>query len=235
MHIAVHSSDADALRERAWGLGRPLFDKLECEHLLERIERQTPTAPATGVTAITGGAPLAQKTELICSLCRYGIVSCKKPKPDRCPMCGGSVWADPPVRVRRMSALSGSTGRRRSWRSRTPWNSGAIAARSKAAAFSHRSTAQCDRPEHAIASSAEAANATNQPVTPPWMRTPSARPSNRSSRVCITAIIPVRTTCERMIAKRDVGAARKMVDHVGKLERGLRSRGRLATVGVASR
>lgn len=51
---------------------------------------------------ITGGAPPAQRTELICSLCGYGIVSCKEP--DRCPMCGGNAWADPPVRKRRASA-----------------------------------------------------------------------------------------------------------------------------------
>jgi rubrerythrin len=48
---------------------------------------------------ITGGAPLAQRRELICSLCGYGIVRCKGP--NRCPMCGGNAWGDPPLRIRR--------------------------------------------------------------------------------------------------------------------------------------
>ncbi|HEV8249989.1 MAG TPA: response regulator [Gaiellaceae bacterium] len=101
MQIALHSSDPDALRVRASGLGLPLFDKLEFEHLVAWVERHAAHSARDRET-ITGGAALAQKSELICSLCGYGIVSCKTP--DRCPMCGGSAWADPPVRMRRASA-----------------------------------------------------------------------------------------------------------------------------------
>jgi CheY-like chemotaxis protein len=47
MQIALHSSDPDALRERASGLGLPLFDKLECEQLLDWVEQQAAES-ATG-------------------------------------------------------------------------------------------------------------------------------------------------------------------------------------------
>lgn len=40
MRIALHSSDPDALRERAIGLGLPLFDKIQFEGLLGWVEGQ---------------------------------------------------------------------------------------------------------------------------------------------------------------------------------------------------
>jgi hypothetical protein len=67
----------------------------------------------------------------------------------------------------------------------------------------------CERPANAIARRAAAPSTTSHPAMPPCTRTPSARPSDRSRSAWITAMIPARTTCERMIASLEAGAARK--------------------------
>ncbi|MDQ3867815.1 MAG: response regulator [Actinomycetota bacterium] len=102
MKIALHSSDPEALRQRASGLGLPLFHKLEFERLVEWVERQAAeSAPAPDATA--RGAAFAEKTERVCSVCGYGIVACTQP--ERCPMCGRSgAWTDPPVHTSRTAA-----------------------------------------------------------------------------------------------------------------------------------
>jgi CheY-like chemotaxis protein len=98
IQVALQSSDPDAFRERPSGLGLPLFDKLDFEQLLDWVERQAAAgAPQLGDHRLRRS--IRQKTELICSLCGYGIVSLKEP--ERCPMCGASAaWAAPPHRLR---------------------------------------------------------------------------------------------------------------------------------------
>jgi CheY-like chemotaxis protein len=95
MRIALQSSDPAALRDRASGLGLPLFNKVEFERLVDWVERQAADRQRSG-----GGAWFAQRMELVCSFCGYGIVSCRPPY--RCPMCGRSAaWAEPPARMSR--------------------------------------------------------------------------------------------------------------------------------------
>jgi hypothetical protein len=103
MKIALHSSDPVLLRQRASGLGLPLFDKLECEQLMEWVEQEV---AGYAVDREKGArvTPVAQRTELVCSLCGYGIVS--REHPDRCPMCGGrAAWAAPSGSMSRRAAL----------------------------------------------------------------------------------------------------------------------------------
>ena len=66
-----------------------------------------------------------------------------------------------------------------------------------------------EKPENTIASSADAAQTTSQPSRPPCTRTPSASPTSRRISAWRTAVMPARATCERTIARRDAGAARK--------------------------
>jgi CheY-like chemotaxis protein len=100
--IALHSSDPELLRERAAGLGLPLFDKLDFDRLLTWLERQTEEASAArGKGAV---ARMAPKLDLCCSLCGYGIVT--RLPPARCPMCGGAPeWAEPLGWASRRAAL----------------------------------------------------------------------------------------------------------------------------------
>jgi CheY-like chemotaxis protein len=89
--IALQSSDPESLRERADGLGFPVFDKLDFDHVVEWIERQVTIA----ISADTKGrvSPLAPKLDRNCSLCGYGVVS--RDPPGRCPMCNrAAVWID---------------------------------------------------------------------------------------------------------------------------------------------
>ena len=98
--IALHSADPDSLRQRADGLELPLFDKADAEELLAWVERQR-SAPRMSERPDGGRVtPLAPKVERCCPACGYGIV-CRIP-PERCPMCGGVRWGDPPTwRTRR--------------------------------------------------------------------------------------------------------------------------------------
>jgi CheY-like chemotaxis protein/predicted RNA-binding Zn-ribbon protein involved in translation (DUF1610 family) len=96
--VALHSSDLDALRERAADLRVPLFDKLELERLIEWVERQADAwraiAQVAGDAAV---APFARRLDFSCSLCGYGIVSSEPP--ERCPMCGSAaIWDAAPSR-----------------------------------------------------------------------------------------------------------------------------------------
>jgi CheY-like chemotaxis protein len=93
MRIALHSSDPKGLRERAGGLGFPLFDKFECERLVHWLEAQARTCrPCVEETGAAVSA-LARRRDLTCSVCGYGIVS-RKP-PERCPMCHvDAVWRE---------------------------------------------------------------------------------------------------------------------------------------------
>ena len=50
MQIALHSSDPDLLRDRASGLGLPLFDKAEFERLLDWVEQAANSALDSPVT-----------------------------------------------------------------------------------------------------------------------------------------------------------------------------------------
>ena len=50
---------------------------------------------------------------------------------------------------------------------------------------------------------------TSQPSTPVCTRTPSAKATTRMITAWIAAVSAERTICERTIAKRDAGAARK--------------------------
>jgi CheY-like chemotaxis protein len=95
--IALHSSDPERLRRRAEALDLPLFDKLDFDRLLE------------WVAATVGGgdaarAPTAEKRDLCCTLCGYGIVS--RALPARCPMCGGDArWTQPAAWSSRRASL----------------------------------------------------------------------------------------------------------------------------------
>ncbi|OAI55338.1 hypothetical protein AYO48_03830 [Gaiella sp. SCGC AG-212-M14] len=91
MRIALRSSDPDHhLRARAGGLGLPLFNKLECECLVHWVEAQ---ARSCGPRVDETVSPLAQRLDLSCSMCGYGIVS-RKP-PERCPMCHvDAAWTE---------------------------------------------------------------------------------------------------------------------------------------------
>ena len=60
----------------------------------------------------------------------------------------------------------------------------------------------------------DAAKTTSQPSAPPCTRTPSASPTSSRISAWSTAMMPARTTCERMIAKRDAGRGEEAVDHV---------------------
>jgi hypothetical protein len=93
----------DALRERASGLGLPLFDKLEFERLLDWVERQA-AAGAPRPKTVACGAPFDRRRSSS-ARCGYGIVSSKEP--DHCPMCGESAaWAAPPLRLRAWTTAS---------------------------------------------------------------------------------------------------------------------------------
>jgi CheY-like chemotaxis protein len=85
LKIALYSSDAELLRQRAAGLELPLFDKFDLDRLLEWVERQ-----ATDASAVCDddrqAASEALRGDLCCSECGYGIVS--RTLPTRCPMCG---------------------------------------------------------------------------------------------------------------------------------------------------
>lgn len=107
--IALHSADPDSLRQRAAGLDLPLFDKADAEGLLAWVERQA-TAPRIAERRGRGRVTsLVRKVELCCPTCGYGIV-CRRP-PDRCPMCGGARWVDPPAwRTRRAGRLERFAG-----------------------------------------------------------------------------------------------------------------------------
>jgi CheY-like chemotaxis protein len=92
MRIALQSSDPDRLRGRAAGLGLPLFDKLECERLVDWVEAQA-LSYGPGVDE-TVAAVSALRPDLTCSMCGYGIVS-RRP-PERCPMCHvEAAWMEP--------------------------------------------------------------------------------------------------------------------------------------------
>jgi len=90
LRIALHSSDPELLRQRAAGLELPLFDKADFDRLVDWVERQAKEACAAenGHAPV---APIAQKVDLCCSMCGYGIVC--RTTPARCPMCGGEgTW-----------------------------------------------------------------------------------------------------------------------------------------------
>ena len=103
MRIALRSSDPDHLRARSGGLGLPLFDKLECERLVHWVEAQ---ARSCGPRVDETVSALAQRLDLSCSMCGYGIVS-RKP-PERCPMCHvDAAWTESRSRPARKTAAYG--------------------------------------------------------------------------------------------------------------------------------
>jgi CheY-like chemotaxis protein len=102
--IALHSSDRELFRERAAGLGLPLFDKVDFERLREWVERQATETCATGVSGSGRVTPMAAKVDLCCPVCGYGIV-CRTP-PGRCRMCGGEAgWSEPRGRTPRRATV----------------------------------------------------------------------------------------------------------------------------------
>ncbi len=102
--IALHSSDPELLRQRAAGLGLPLFDKVDVERLRDWVERQATETCATGGSRSGRVTPMAAKVDLCCPVCGYGIV-CRTP-PGRCPMCGGEAgWSEPRGRRVRRAAI----------------------------------------------------------------------------------------------------------------------------------
>jgi CheY-like chemotaxis protein len=110
MRIALQSSDPDSLRAHAGGLRLPLFDKLECEHLVHWVEAQARSCgPRVDETAAAVSA-FARRLDLTCSTCGYGIVS-RKP-PERCPMCHvDAAWIEPrSLPARKTAALGRSAG-----------------------------------------------------------------------------------------------------------------------------
>lgn len=93
MRIALQSSDPDDLRARAGGLGLSLFDKLECERLVQWVEMQARSCGPCAEETVAEVSALARRRDLICSLCGYGVVS-RKP-PERCPMCHvAAAWTE---------------------------------------------------------------------------------------------------------------------------------------------
>jgi CheY-like chemotaxis protein len=102
--IALHSSDPELLRERAAGLGLPLFDKVDFERLREWVGRQATETCAAGASGSGRVTAMAAKADLCCSVCGYGIV-CRTP-PGRCPMCGGEAgWSEPRGRTPRRATV----------------------------------------------------------------------------------------------------------------------------------
>jgi CheY-like chemotaxis protein len=102
--IALHSADPELLRQRAFGLELPLFDKLDSEPLREWVERQATELRTSGQSESGRVALLAPKVDLYCSVCCYGIVR-RKP-PQRCPMCGGVArWSESAGRNARRAVL----------------------------------------------------------------------------------------------------------------------------------
>ena len=102
--IALHSSDPELLRQRAADLGLPLFDKVDFERLRDWVERQATETCATGATGSRLVTPMADKVDLCCPVCGYGIV-CRTP-PGRCPMCGGEAgWSEPRGRTPRRATV----------------------------------------------------------------------------------------------------------------------------------
>lgn len=85
--VALHSSDPDALRDRARELDFAVFDKVDVDGLAawlaaELERRQPPCAP--------------RARDVKCSQCGYGVAV--DPPPVRCPMCGtGTEWIALPV------------------------------------------------------------------------------------------------------------------------------------------
>jgi CheY-like chemotaxis protein len=101
--LALHSSDLRALRERASGLGIPLFDKYAFGSLVAWVERQASFLSAADGRARANVLPLARKLDLTCSLCGYGIVS--RAPPAHCPMCQAvAVWTEQSGRLARNAA-----------------------------------------------------------------------------------------------------------------------------------
>ena len=108
VRIALQSSDPELLRQRAAGLGLPLFDKGSVDWLLAWVERQAEEGSGHAFTAPV--APMTPKRDLFCSLCGYGIVSRLPLR--RCPMCGGApLWVERcdvgPRRAARHEQLAG--------------------------------------------------------------------------------------------------------------------------------
>jgi CheY-like chemotaxis protein len=102
--IALHSSDPELLRQRAAGLGLPLFDKIDFEQLLAWVERQATERLAREDEVRGPVAHMARKVDLCCSQCGYGVVC--RTKPVRCPMCGRhAAWIEPPGWTARRAAL----------------------------------------------------------------------------------------------------------------------------------
>lgn len=90
MRVALHSSDPDALRARAEGLGLPLFDKLDFDALATWVTRQTVPLEAWAESTPT----VSPRRELSCRLCGYGIVT--RVPPPQCPMCHAvTTWVTP--------------------------------------------------------------------------------------------------------------------------------------------
>ena len=61
MQIALHSSDPDVLRDRASGLGLPLFDKVDFERLLDWIGQAANIALNSPVTPRLRWSPRGQQ------------------------------------------------------------------------------------------------------------------------------------------------------------------------------
>ncbi len=102
--IALHSSDAELLRQRAADLGLPLFDKVDVERLRDWVERRATETCATDGSGSGRVTPMAAKVDLCCPVCGYGVV-CRTP-PERCPMCGSEAgWSEPHGRTPRRATV----------------------------------------------------------------------------------------------------------------------------------
>jgi len=85
MHVALHSSEPSAHRQRAREHRLPLFDKLHLDRALAWLELLARTR-----------RPL-QKLSLVCSVCGYGVVH--REPPERCVMCQSErAWVHGPWR-----------------------------------------------------------------------------------------------------------------------------------------
>jgi CheY-like chemotaxis protein len=97
LKIALNSSSPELLRQRADGLGLPLFDKIvDFDRLREWVAQQSQRARA--VREVHPPAPVGPEDrtlDLCCSRCGYGVATYTPPA--RCPMCGcDATWAESP-------------------------------------------------------------------------------------------------------------------------------------------
>lgn len=92
LHVALHSAEPSAHRERAREHRLPLFDKLQLDKAMAWLELLAGTR-----THVSPERRSLQKLALECSVCGYGIV--RASPPERCVMCRSEgSWVHAPWR-----------------------------------------------------------------------------------------------------------------------------------------